>query len=545
MDYISKLDINGVEYPIRDENALPKDNISQNTGNSETDVMSQKASSVLLTALTSGELLAENLIDTETAQIGMLEQNGTVATEGAYAFYFTSDFIKITPTVKYRFGYLSTDTPNRVVIREYNENKECEAGIPYYNADNVSAYEFTANNKAHYVRISWHKNCTPKFSSVYGAQVEKTSSVLEKTGLANDYQNLLNPESVMDGMIQSNDTILTNGAYGLYYTTTRIAVKPNERYVFRHEGENTNRLVWMEFGADLKPVGVYYNVDETNRIEYATGANTHYVQLSFYKGMSVMFALAKYADMFYPYGGVDINLIEMQGKLGDTNGNILKGKKYCACGDSFTVMGYTGNEGIPQSEYIYQDGKYKGWGITYPFIIGLRNDMEVVNLASGGMTMAAHDNSENVFSLTRYTQIPADADYITIKLGINDDNYKTPVGAIDDTDNTTFYGAYNLVLDYILRNHPFAKVGIIVTNGSAKQYTDATIAIARKWGIPYLDEVNDPNVPLLHRVDREGVSEQVKNLRLENFRVNETNTHPNTKAHYYEATFVEDFLRRL
>lgn len=426
------------------------------------------------------------------------------------------------------------------VIDNFTPNYDGTTVITFYNADIEKwAIKTTTDSVGNFY--------IPDLSVIV-EDTKQLKEVAESSGLINDVQNMLNPESLIDGMILPDDTISTEGAYVLYKTTTRIAVEPNTRYVLRYEGDTLGRLVVMEFDESKQPVEVYRNDDNVNRMEFTTIGNTRFVQVSFQKEFNAMFALVKYADTFYPYGGVNLNLIEMYNKLKENTvdeSNILKGKKYCACGDSFTVMGYTGTEGIPENEYIYQDGKYAGWGITYPFIIGLRNNMEVTNLAVGGMTMATHDGSTNVFSIDRYKQIPADADYITIKLGINDDNFQTPVGTIDDTDNATFYGAYNVVLEYILKNHPFAKVGIIVTNGSAKKYTDATIAIAKKWGIPYLDEVNDPNVPLLHRVDREGVSEEVKNIRLANFRVNETNTHPNTKAHYYEASFVEDFLRRL
>ena len=54
MDYISKLDINGVEYPIQDDNAIPKSNISQSTGDSPAAVMSQKTTTEGFAAL--GEL---------------------------------------------------------------------------------------------------------------------------------------------------------------------------------------------------------------------------------------------------------------------------------------------------------------------------------------------------------------------------------------------------------------------------------------------------------------------------------------------------------
>jgi hypothetical protein len=227
--------------------------------------------------------------------------------------------------------------------------------------------------------------------------------------------------------------------------------------------------------------------------------------------------------------------------------NILNGKKWIACGDSFTAAGYYNTDGVPFNEYTFASGRFAGKNRTYPWIIGLRNNMDIVNMAVSGMSMA-NSTGSNAFVLNDfYKGIPSDADYITLKFGINDLNHGTAIGTIDSTDTTTFYGAWNVVMDYITGNYPLAKVGIIVTNGlnSANQYADAIIAVAKKWGVPYLDEVYDVKVPLLHRVNRPDVSSVVLQKKLETFRVSETNTHPNINAQYYEASFVENWLKSL
>ena len=226
--------------------------------------------------------------------------------------------------------------------------------------------------------------------------------------------------------------------------------------------------------------------------------------------------------------------------------NILDGKKWCACGDSFTEAGYgTGEADL--SYYTFTTGRFAGQRKTYPWIIGLRNNMDIVNIAKSGMSMA-NSSGSNAFVLDDYYKnIPSDSDYITLKFGINDVNHGSQLGTIDSTDPATFYGAWNIAMDYITTNFPYAKVGIIVSNGMSSNFTfvDATIAIAKKWGIPYLDEVYDTKVPLLHRVNRPDVSAEVLQRKLEAFRISASNTHPNVNAQYYEASFVEDWLRTL
>ena len=148
----------------------------------------------------------------------------------------------------------------------------------------------------------------------------------------------------------------------------------------------------------------------------------------------------------------------------------------------------------------------------------------------------------------RYTQIPSDADYITLKFGINDDtiHQSAPIGTIDDATNETFYGAWNIVLEYIITNHPQAKIGIIVTNGSQLPYVNATIAIAEKWGIPYLNEATDKQCSFMFRSNRTDVLASVRTLRNNHWFVEpDLNSHPNAKAHEYESTVVEAWLRTL
>ena len=179
--------------------------------------------------------------------------------------------------------------------------------------------------------------------------------------------------------------------------------------------------------------------------------------------------------------------------------------------------------------------------------------MEIVNEAKCGTTITNIGTRTDAFSITRYQSIPKDVDYITLKFGINDDanHQKATIGTIDDTENNTFYGAWNIVMEYLITNHPYAKIGIIVTNGTTTEIADATRKIAEKWGIPYLDEDAGEQVPLLFRTNKTNVCSTAKLLRQTAFIVNDgsnggtSNYHPNEKAHEYESTFIEAWLRTL
>lgn len=225
--------------------------------------------------------------------------------------------------------------------------------------------------------------------------------------------------------------------------------------------------------------------------------------------------------------------------------NVLWGKKWVACGDSFTEGDFRDS---PEKELTFTEGLYAGEKKVYPFFIGRRNHMEIVNEAKCGSTITDLGTRKDSFSIERYKLIPKDADYITLCFGINDDerHQNSPIGKIDDTVNTTFYGAWNIVLEYLITNYPYAKIGIIVTNGCAFPHTEAMRRVARKWAIPYLDIAGDYQVPMMHRVEEKTEAcETVKKLRMQQFVVSPSNPHPSIKAHEYESTFIEHWLRSL
>lgn len=221
-------------------------------------------------------------------------------------------------------------------------------------------------------------------------------------------------------------------------------------------------------------------------------------------------------------------------------GNVLYGKKYVSCGDSFTAGDFSGGE-YPKEEYY--DSTRQTWK-TYPYFIAKRNNMFLINEAKSGSTMY-NNGDPNAFSLKRYKEIPTDADYITLQFGLND--VSAPIGTIDDTDNTTEMGAWNVVLKYLIENHPYAKIGIIISDSwLSSELRAAIIQCAEAWGIPYLDMRGSTQVPL-GIGGKLGVSikPDAENARNAAFQVSAENGHPNPKAHEYRSTFIENFMRSL
>lgn len=268
---------------------------------------------------------------------------------------------------------------------------------------------------------------------------------------------------------------------------------------------------------------------------------------------SVMIAYSDTCEVYEPVRRVlekDVYLNEKQieEQVLPTTGNVLYGKKWVACGDSFTQGDFT--NAPADTENKFTDNPYIGKNKVYPFFIGRRNSMVIVNEAVSGSTIAKSGAGAGYFSAEngRYMQIPTDADYITLWFGINDEHHSIPIGTIDDTTNETFYGAWNVVMDYLLNNHPNAKIGIVITNGCLNtEYPIAIREIAQKWGVGYLDLNGDYKIPLMLRVSEKPKIPSSVHLKIAQKQsvLYGTNGHPNAEAHEYQSTFIEAWLRTL
>lgn len=230
--------------------------------------------------------------------------------------------------------------------------------------------------------------------------------------------------------------------------------------------------------------------------------------------------------------------------------NVLYGKKYVACGDSFTqgaFSGFVDENGLSStnSPVIY-DKTLKMYK-TYPWWIGTRNGMTVINEAIGGSDFTNVEGAANPFSLSRYLAVPTDADYITLMFGLNETGLTAEqIGTRYDVTNRTLWGAYNVVFGHFLANMPYAKIGVIIPDAwITETYSNAVKEICAYWGIPCLDLKNDPTVPMGIYGRHSETSSKARELRDAAFTVTESNSHPNVKAHEYRSTIIENFIRSL
>ena len=235
--------------------------------------------------------------------------------------------------------------------------------------------------------------------------------------------------------------------------------------------------------------------------------------------------------------------------------NVLYGKKWCVIGDSFSAeFDKASNNEIITDDWYFSNGNFKGKSKTYSNLIADRNNMTIQNMTRGGKTLAtpADGSSVNTFSFNDYQNIDNDVDYITIMLGINDGHKENavegtiPFGEANDTDNTTFCGTWNVVLPYLMEYYPNTRIGIIVSNGLDDiKYRNATIAAAKKYGIPYIDLNGDERTQAMHRAQNTDLSSEAKTILMNKYSISESNSHPNLLAHEIEANVIENFLRSL
>lgn len=231
-------------------------------------------------------------------------------------------------------------------------------------------------------------------------------------------------------------------------------------------------------------------------------------------------------------------------------GNVLYGKKYAACGDSFTEASNLGDAGFDPFTQSYK---------SYAWLIANRNGMELYDDGVSGSTITVTNSGDpterNPFSYQRYKEVPADADYITLMFGLNETGLAASpdtLGTRDSTENTTVWGAWNTVLEYMIENHPTARIGIIISDAwMTESYANALKEIAEWWGIPTLDLGGDPSVPLTNGGRRSGsgleLNPRARDLRDRTFynSYGESDAHPNAAGHEWRSTVIENWMRGL
>lgn len=236
--------------------------------------------------------------------------------------------------------------------------------------------------------------------------------------------------------------------------------------------------------------------------------------------------------------GLDGVVVESETASGTTSvaNGYLAGKVLLACGDSITDA----------YDLASNNGSYVK---SYAQLAAERLGMIYRKDAVSGSTMAYNADSDasaasaKAFSNTRYQNLPA-FDYLTLWFGWNDGAYST-LGTIEDTDNTTFCGAYKTVLEHLVTTYPTKKIGVVVPKLKPNQslidpeaLAQAVRDVSKLYGVPCLDLADYNACSSLWSVDN--AAQQARNTAL-----TFDGTHPNRAGHEYLSTMYEAFLKRL
>ena len=460
----------------------------------------------------------KNKLNPYTLVNGYLNSDGTILAGSSYK---TTDFIDVSA---FQYGY-AINKPFRKFLA-YNENKQ-PITASFIDLDEP-AQVVTLDTDYKFIRITLYANNLTNaqvadslnnidyyeyceiINNLYDCANDRTADSIKKhfTGIG---KNKLNPNTLVDGFLIDTGAI----AYASTYKTTDFIDVSQFQYGYAINVPFRKFLAYDENKTVIS--GSYIDLDEPAQV-VTLDTDYKFIRITLYAdNMSD----AQVADSATSTEYIPFELIAKDGinylneetteavdRMIRYSTNMLTNKKWYACGDSFTAGGYS------EDGHTFTDEPYKG--------------------------------RTNDFCTSVYQNVGADADYITLKFGINDGNYDVPIGTINDNVDTTYYGAWNKVMTWLITNRPTAKIGIIVSNGlGSNDYAVATIAIANKYGVPYLNEWSGEQVPVLIRSGRTDVSSDIKTIRNETFRVSETNTHPNDICHEYESTFVESWLKTL
>lgn len=212
--------------------------------------------------------------------------------------------------------------------------------------------------------------------------------------------------------------------------------------------------------------------------------------------------------------------------------NVLFDKKWTICGDSFSEGSFASDDWT-ESNYDYALAMQK----VYGYYIGLRNHMELVQMAHSGYAMPDF--------MTIYQNIPTDSEYITLAFGLNDYSRQVPIGTIDDTESDeTFYGYWNTVATWLVNNCPSAKVGLIIMPAyMGAAYRTAEIQIARKYGFAYLNLYSNDSIPMF--MNKNNADPDIAAQVYDHWRVAPGNNHPSVACHEFMSTMIENWMRGL
>lgn len=182
--------------------------------------------------------------------------------------------------------------------------------------------------------------------------------------------------------------------------------------------------------------------------------------------------------------------------------------------DGYKIADPTSNKLLNKKVIFFGDSITAGDGSWADFnTIRLNNDMiGGGNYGVGGSTYSVKSDSNNsncIYNRIKYIHgfvTERDANYIILEGGVNDAFQNLPLGSMLDKadfttecDTSTFAGAFEMAIRYVLTNWRGAKVGFIANSKiprlpSLGTYMDMAKEICNKYSVPVLDLFNESGI---------------------------------------------------
>ena len=300
----------------------------------------------------------------------------------------------------------------------------------------------------------------------YTAMTEQVSSLKEDLGeKTNQYfinnfvrisrsENLLNyVTNTHDSEISTSDGSIIANTQG-YCVSDYIPIGYDKKVVFSH---SNSQIYTMEqvglYDLSKKFIKKLKNVDEV-----ALEENAYFIRVVFKQHDE------KVVQVSY---NTRLDYVPYQYIIEPVNKKITK--KWCAVGDSLTDPYYD----------------------VYATYVADNLGMILDNKGIGGTCVARNENATvNQPFVDRIPTYTGYYDIWSIFGGENDSANNTPIGSISDTDKTTFYGAYNLIIANLVQRTNRPTVVLIApyqSKHNTKPYRDAVLALGEYYGLPVID----------------------------------------------------------
>ena len=281
----------------------------------------------------------------------------------------------------------------------------------------------------------------------------------------------LTPAYTKNRTINASTGVVSESSNDIWCVTDSITVEAGEKYLLN---------LMMRFG---NGVVAFYKSDDTF-VSAINGNTGTAIDTNMYKFTDYVCTVPNNATKmrigFITAYGADFYQHEIEKILGYDIIGITKpwtGKKWVCVGDSLTEVNI-------RAEFRYYDYVKKHTGIN------------VVIMGASGSGYARLADQNKAF-YQRISDVPTDADVVTIFGSFNDLGAGLDIGTVNDTGTTTLAGCINTTIDNLQTVIPLVNLGIVAptpwnttqptTSGTAYEYVEMLKAICERRSIPFLD----------------------------------------------------------